>query len=147
MTDRALANQEVVSRLTGAHPHLVGVRTARQAIPFLRARALLHAGPPVAWHDMSAPMRSAAAGAVVFEDWAADVAAAEARLAHGEIQLDSAHAHGALGPMAGIISPSMPVFAVRNETFGNEVHVTINEGAGAGADAPALDPARCSPAR
>jgi len=32
--------------------------------------------------------------------------------------------------MAGIISPSMPVFIVRNETYGNTVYATQNEGLG-----------------
>ena len=32
--------------------------------------------------------------------------------------------------MAGIISPSMPVFIVRNETFGNVAYATRNEGLG-----------------
>jgi hypothetical protein len=119
-----------VSRIVRAHPFLIGVRPAFEAIPYLGGRALLHAGPPLGGEPMSPPMRAAAAGAVVFEGWAPNLEDAEALLAAGGVALDSAHAHGALGPMAGIVSPSMPVFVVRNETFENVVHVTINEGLG-----------------
>jgi hypothetical protein len=35
-----------------------------------------------------------------------------------------------VGPMAGIVSPSMPVFVVENATFGNTAFATQNEGMG-----------------
>ena len=37
----------------------------------------------------------------------------------GEIEVDGCHAYGALGSLAGIYTASMPVFVVRNKTFGN----------------------------
>ena len=55
----------------------------------------------------------------------------------------------AVGPMAGIISPSMPVFILENKAFGNHAYATLNEGLGkvlrygalgrGGDRAPALD--------
>src|SRR2546426_6220422 len=51
------ANQVAVERMLAAHSVLVDVRPAREAIPQLRGRKLLHAGPPIAWERMCGPMR------------------------------------------------------------------------------------------
>nr|WP_301540581.1 DUF1116 domain-containing protein [Enterococcus gallinarum] len=48
----------------------------------------------------------------------------------GEIEFAPAHKHDAVGPMAGIISPSMPVHVVENRTHGNKAFCTVNEGLG-----------------
>ena len=40
-------------------------------------------------------------------------------LENNEIQLEPNHHHQAVGPMAGTISPSSPVWVVENKTFGN----------------------------
>jgi hypothetical protein len=55
---------------------------------------------------------------------------AETLLERGEVELSPCHEHGAVGPMAGIFSPSMPVFVVQNEAFGNRAYATLNEGLG-----------------
>jgi hypothetical protein len=58
------------------------------------------------------------------------VAAAERLLAGGGLDLEPCHHHGAVGPMAGIISPSMPVFVVENRAGGNRAYSNMNEGLG-----------------
>jgi len=40
-------------------------------------------------------------------------------LSRGEVLLEPNHAHSAVGPMAGPISPSAPVWVVENRAFGN----------------------------
>jgi hypothetical protein len=93
-------------------------------------RMLLHAGPPLAWERVCGPMRGALAGACLLEGWARSVEEAYALLERGAIVLAPCHEHDAVGPMAGIISPSMPVCVVENETFGNRAYATLNEGLG-----------------
>ncbi|HEY3111198.1 MAG TPA: DUF1116 domain-containing protein, partial [Chloroflexota bacterium] len=93
-------------------------------------RMLLHAGPPIEWARMCGPQRGAIAGAVVYEGWADDPAAAERLVAAGGVELAPAHHLGAVGPMAGVISPSMPLWVVRNETAGNLAFSNLNEGLG-----------------
>ena len=44
--------------------------------------------------------------------------------------LEPCHEHGAVGPMAGIISPSMPVWVVENTAAGNRAFCNLNEGLG-----------------
>ena len=91
---------------------------------------LLHAGPPLSWETACGPMRGALAGAAMYEGWARSLQDAEALLERGGVQLAPCHEHDAVGPMAGVISPSMPVFVVENEAFKNRAFSTLNEGLG-----------------
>jgi hypothetical protein len=75
-------------------------------------------------------MRGAIAGAVVLEGWAGDPGAAERLVAGGGVALVPCHHLGAVGPMAGIISPSMPLFVVENHVGGNRAYSNLNEGLG-----------------
>jgi uncharacterized protein DUF1116 len=130
LTSIERANAEAVKRIQAAHPWLEDLRPARDAIPALRERRLLHAGPPITWERMCGPMRGAVIGAALYEGWAETPEAAEAMAARGEIAFDPCHHHGAVGPMAGIVGPSMPVFVVRNRAAGNLAFSTMNEGLG-----------------
>jgi len=132
LADRvAAANAEAVRRLNDAAPVLVGVRRAGDVVPGLTEGVLLHAGPPVAAEALCGPMRGAAIGAMRYEGWAGGATDAEKRLARGEIALHCTHDHRVVGPMAGIVSPSMPLFEIRDSTHGSLAYAPINEGIGA----------------
>ena len=126
----AEGNRQALERILGAGPVLVGVEPAGSVIPGLAGRTLLHSGPPIAWERMCGPMRGATIGAILFEGWAVDPAAAEKMAETGDVAFDSCHHHGAVGPMAGIVSPSMPVVVVANGAGGNRAFATLNEGLG-----------------
>ena len=128
--DVAGANRTAVERMMSARPMLRTVATAGEAIPGMHDRLLLHAGPPIEWERMSGPLRGAVIGALLFEAWADDEEEA-ARLAEsGEVEFAPCHHHGAVGPMAGVISPSMAVYVVENVTHGNRSFSNLNEGYG-----------------
>jgi len=124
------ANQEALNRINSSQPVLVGIGIAREVIPGMKENMLLHAGPPVTWDCMSGPLRGAIIGALIFEKKAADAAGAEKLAASGAIEFSPCHEHDAVGPMAGVVSPSMPVFIVENKTYGNFAYATLNEGLG-----------------
>jgi hypothetical protein len=124
------ANEEVLHRIKAARPVLIGLSPARDVIPGMRENLLLHGGPPVDWSEMAGPMKGAACGALVLEETSPSIESARDLCDQGQIEFESCHAHSAVGPMAGIISPSMLVFCVKNETFGNMSYATINEGLG-----------------
>jgi hypothetical protein len=96
----------------------------------MRDRLLLHAGPPVTWDRMCGPMRGAVIGAILYEGWAETPDDAARLAAGGAIAFEPCHHHQAVGPMAGIVSPSMPVFVVENAAFGNRAYCIQNEGLG-----------------
>jgi hypothetical protein len=126
----AAANRTALDRLLGASPFLVDVQPAGTAIPALTGRMLLHSGPPIPWERMCGPMRGAAIGASLFEGWASTPEEAEQLAESGGIAFDACHHHGAVGPMAGVVSPSMPVVVVENTAAGNRSFATLNEGLG-----------------
>ncbi|HYN32850.1 MAG TPA: DUF1116 domain-containing protein [Ilumatobacteraceae bacterium] len=137
------ANRIAFGRYLEAQPVLVDVQLARDAIPALAGeRRVLHAGPPIAWADMCGPVQGAIAGAIVYEGWADSPEQAAALAAAGEVSYGPAHDEGAVGPMAGIISPSMPLWVVENTSAGNRAFCNFNEGLGKvlrfGANNPAV---------
>ncbi|MCH7606315.1 MAG: DUF1116 domain-containing protein [Chloroflexi bacterium] len=117
-------------KLRTAEPVLIDIVPAGDVIPVLKERVLLHAGPPVDWRDMCGPMQGAVIGAMRYEGWAGTEAEAEEMAAGGGVTLLPAHDSGAVGPMTGIFSYSMPVFVVENRASGNRAYCTINEGLG-----------------
>jgi hypothetical protein len=125
----AAANREAVARMQEAAPVLVGVSTAAEALG-LEPGTFLHAGPPIDWERMCGPLRGAIAGAAVLEGLAPTPAAAERDAAAGHYEFAPCHEHRAVGPMAGVVSPSMPVWVVENAAAGNRAHCTLNEGLG-----------------
>ncbi|MBN1249546.1 MAG: DUF1116 domain-containing protein [Anaerolineae bacterium] len=124
------ANEEAVARIRTGRPRLVGMGIARDVIPGMEAKMILHAGPPITWERMCGPQRGAVMGAAVYEGWAETYDDAADLAASGQIIFDPCHHHHTVGPMAGIVSPSMPVFIVENETYGNVTYGTQNEGLG-----------------
>lgn len=124
------ANERALERILAAQPVVMDVRPARDVLPNFGDRMLLHAGPPVAWNDMCGPVRGAVIGAILFEGWAETPEAAERLAAGGGVTFAPNHHHSAVGPMAGLTSPSMPVFVVQNQAAGNQAFCNLNEGLG-----------------
>ncbi len=121
------ANREALERLCRARPAWTAVRPAKDAIGLV-GRALLHAGPPIAWERMCGPMRGAVTAAILHEGWATTAEAAGALAASGEISFSPCHSRGAVGPMAGIISPSMPLLVVEDQANGTAAYSFIADG-------------------
>jgi hypothetical protein len=124
------ANKKALERILAAKPALVGMGAAIDVVPGMRRDLILHAGPPVTWERMCGPMRGGIMAALMYEGLAKDPKAAEALAASGKIKYEPCHEHSAVGPMAGIVSASMPVFIVKNEEHGNCAYATQNEGLG-----------------
>jgi hypothetical protein len=124
------ANAEALARLTSSRPVLIGTAPASTLIPTLADRVLLHAGPPLSWNRAAGPVRGAFIGAVLLEGWAETPLAAEAALASGEVHFEPCHHHGAVAPMAGVISPSMPLWIVEDPVTGRRAFSNYNEGLG-----------------
>lgn len=124
------ANHEALARIVRAQPVLVDIRRALDVVPGMTPTTILHAGPPIPFAQMCGPMRGAVIGALMYEGLAPTPEAAERLAASGKIAFDPCHDHRAVGPMAGVLSPSMPVLVVRNEAAGLEAYASMNEGWG-----------------
>jgi hypothetical protein len=124
------ANARALARLQEARPMIVGVGAAGELIPGLEGRTVLHAGPPVEWELMCRPQRNAVCGAVVLEGWSSTLEEAAALVAGGGVRLAPAHSLDAAGAMTGVISPSMAVWAARDEVGGGVGFSPFNDGPG-----------------
>ena len=124
------ANLEVVSRIKRSQAVLAGMGIAREVIPGMHERMIIHAVPPIEWERMCGPTRGAVMGALIYEGLVQDEKEALKLAESGAIEFSPCHHHHAVGPMAGVISPNMPVFIIENKTFGNRAYCTQNEGLG-----------------
>jgi hypothetical protein len=128
------ANDAAVERMLAARAVLVDVALrADEVWPELWAdgkQTLTHAGAPIVWARMCDPMKGTLIGAMLYEGWAKTPEAAADRLARGAVTFVPNHDLGAVGPMSGTISPSMPLVVVRNAVHGNTAYCNFSEGIG-----------------
>ncbi|HTZ42624.1 MAG TPA: DUF1116 domain-containing protein [Jatrophihabitans sp.] len=127
---REPANAEAVRRIAETQALLIDVVPAGPTLG-LSAGDFLHAGPPIGWERASGPLRGALLGAAAFEGLVDDPERAEPMFAAGTgYTLDPCHHHGAVGPMAGVVSASMWLFAVEDPATGRRTYCSLNEGLG-----------------
>lgn len=124
------ANTTAVTRMMDARPMLKGVAAAKDVIPGMKSNLFLHAGPPIEWARMAGPMKGAVIGAMTLEGLAKDEKEAVELAVKGAVEFAPNHEHSAVGPMAGLTSPSMKVYIVENVTHGNKAFCNFNEGYG-----------------
>lgn len=125
------ANATAFAKYLAAQPRLVDVALASELISEMaETRLVLHAGPPIDFANMCGPMRGAIVGAILYEGWAESAEQAESLANEGGIEFAPCHDFGAVGPMAGVISPSSPLWVVENVADGNRAFSNFNEGLG-----------------
>jgi len=107
------ANDEAIRRMLAARPFWIDVAT----IP-MGPCDVHHSGPPIAWERMSGAQRGAVRCAARFEGWSDDPST---------FAFSPNHAHGGVGPMAGVVSPSMPVFIVEDRNDGRRAYAALEE--------------------
>jgi len=124
------ANKKAVDIMNKGKAVLVDFDEARTVIPGFKENMILHAGPPIAYNKMIDPMRVAIQGALILEGRAKDLKEADTLAAGGEIEFKPCHEMSAVGPMAGVTSPSMYVAVVENAEYGNRAFCNLHEGRG-----------------
>lgn len=124
------ANGAAFEKLTSSQPVLRRIAPAGEVLPGMTRQTVLHAGPPVTWDKMCHAMRGAVMGGLVYEGLAATPEEAERLASSGEIIFAPCHSRNAVGPMAGIITASMPVMIVENTAGETTAYATMNEGWG-----------------
>jgi len=124
------ANKKAMEIILNGQPTLLDIGVAEEVIPGMTKKTILHAGPPIRWEKMSGPLRGAVIGALIYEGLAVNEKEATELADSGEISYDPCHHHNTVGPMAGVVSASMPVWILQNKTYGNHSYCTLNEGLG-----------------
>ncbi|MCK4642473.1 DUF1116 domain-containing protein [bacterium] len=130
MMDFKKINEEAFKKILAAEPVIAGLDMAKNVIPDLDDSTFLHAGPPVTWEKMCGPMKGGMIGGMLYERLASSEKEAVEKLSSGAINFDPCHHHSTVGPMAGVVTPNMPVWIIENKTYGNKAYCTLNEGLG-----------------
>lgn len=122
------ANREAFNRMLASEPRVVSVAPAAECIPGFTPNTILTSGAPLPWREYFGGQRAALIGGALYEGLAASEEEAAARFAAGEIVIGACHDYGCVGSVAGIYTASMPVFIVRNDTYGNVGYCNLYEG-------------------
>lgn len=122
------ANSRVIERFQKSQPRLVDIARAGDVVPQLEDLAVLHAGPPIEPAQMNGPMQGAVIGGLIYEGMSRKDA--EDCVARGDVTLRSCNDLGFVAPLAGVVTRSMPVWCVEDETYGNVAFSNLNEGLG-----------------
>ncbi len=125
-----LANTLAIEMIKASKPMLVDADLAINCVPGMTKTTILHAGPPIEWKNMCGPMQGAIIGALMFEDLATTKEEAIALIEAGKIHFEPCHEYSAVGPMAGILSASMPVHIIKDVTNDRYAYCSVNEGLG-----------------
>jgi hypothetical protein len=125
---RREANAEVLRRLCSSEPVLVDLRPAGEVVPGMTPHTILTSGAPLPWEEYMGGQRRSLIAAAQYEGLADDDDEAERKLASGEIEVSTTHAHGCIGSVAGIYTASMPVFVVEDQKHGNTSFCNLYEG-------------------
>jgi len=128
---RPVANQQALEAMLGVTARLVDVAPASELLG-LEPGQFLHAGPPITWDRASGPLRGALMGAAALEGLVDDPEDAEALFASGaSVSLEPCHHRSSVGPMAGVVSPSMWMWVLEDGSTGDRrTYCTLNEGLG-----------------
>jgi hypothetical protein len=125
---RRAANQRAVEQVLAVQAVLVDVAPAADVLG-LEPGEFLHAGPPITWDRASGPLRGALMGAAALEGLVDDPEDAAEHFG-GRFSMEPCHHRSTVGPMAGVVSPSMWMFVLEDPVSGRRTHCSLNEGLG-----------------
>jgi hypothetical protein len=126
------ANEIALEKLMGSDPILVDVKPANEVLKGLTKTTFLHAGPPISFEDMCAPMKGAVYCGILNEGLAENIDEAMELASSGVITYKPCHEFGAVGPMTGLTTWSMPMWVVEDRNTKQKAYANLSEGSGVG---------------
>ncbi|MFC7496895.1 MULTISPECIES: DUF1116 domain-containing protein [unclassified Nocardioides] len=127
---RRTANERALAAMLDVTATLVDVAPASEVLGLQRGE-FLHAGPPIAWDRASGPLKGALMGGAALEGLVEDPNDAVALFASGtSVSLEPCHHRSTVGPMAGVVTPSMWMFVLEDAATGRRTYCSLNEGLG-----------------
>ena len=124
------ANARALAAMLGVTAHLVDVAPAREVLGLEKGQ-FLHAGPPIGWDRASGPLRGGLMAGAALEGLVETPEDAVALFESGKgVELEPCHHRGTVGPMAGVVTPSMWMFVLEDLQTGARTHCSLNEGLG-----------------
>lgn len=124
------ANERALQIFQESRPMWVDVRPALELLPGMTPNTILHAGPPIEWSRMCGPQQKGVINAALYESLASTPEEAVRLIAQGDITIAPCHDYGAVGGMAGITSPSMPLIVAEDKQHGGIGYSQLYQGPG-----------------
>lgn len=122
------ANERVFKAMIDADPTWIAIKPARDVVPGMNKKIILHSGPDCSYEELSSIHRKGVIGAALHEKWACSNEEAEEKFKNGEIEIGACNDHATVGAGAGILSPSMPVLICKDMNTGMEGYCLPFEG-------------------
>jgi len=124
------ANAHALAAMVGVTAHLVDVAPASEVLGLEKGQ-FLHAGPPIGWDRASGPLRGGLMAGAALEGLVERPEDAVALFESGTgVEFEPCHHRGTVGPMAGVVTPSMWMFVLEDLETGARTHCSLNEGLG-----------------
>lgn len=123
------ANERALAAFLGVTARLVDVAPAAEVLGLGRGE-FLHAGPPIDWARASGPLRGGLMAGAALEGLVDDPEDAAPLFESGALSLEPCHHRATVGPMAGVVTPSMWMFVLEDAATGRRTHCSLNEGLG-----------------
>jgi hypothetical protein len=127
---RRTANERALAAMLDVTATLVDVAPASELLG-LEPGQFLHAGPPITWDRASGPLRGGLMAGAALEGLVDDPEDAAALFESGSnVSLEPCHHRSTVGPMAGVVTPSMWMFVLEDAATGRRTYCSLNEGLG-----------------
>ena len=127
---RRTANERALAAVLDVTARLVDVAPAAEVLGLQRGE-FLHAGPPITWDRASGPLRGGLMAAAALDGLVDDPEDAVALFESGSgVSLEPCHHRSTVGPMAGVVTPSMWMFVLEDAASGRRTYCSLNEGLG-----------------
>jgi hypothetical protein len=127
---RATANARALAAVLEVTATLVDVAPASELLGLEKGQ-FLHAGPPIEWDRAPGPLRGALMGGAALEGLVEDPEGAVALFEAGTaVSLEPCHHRSTVGPMAGVVTPSMWLWVLEDAATGRRTFCSLNEGLG-----------------
>jgi Protein of unknown function (DUF1116) len=127
---RAAANAQALAAMLEVTATLVDVAPASELLGLEKGQ-FLHAGPPITWDRAAGPLRGALMGGAALEGLVDDPEDAVALFEAGTgVSLEPCHHRSTVGPMAGVVTPSMWLWVLEDAATGRRTFCSLNEGLG-----------------
>jgi hypothetical protein len=127
---RRTANERALAAMLDVTATLVDVAPASELLG-LQPGEFLHAGPPIGWDRASGPLRGGLMAGAALEGLVDDPEDAVALFESGaNVSLEPCHHRSTVGPMAGVVTPSMWMFVLEDAATGRRTYCSLNEGLG-----------------
>jgi Protein of unknown function (DUF1116) len=127
---RPEANARALAAVLEVTATLVDVAPASELLGLERGQ-FLHAGPPITWDRAPGPLRGALMGGAALEGLVGDPDDAVPLFEAGtSVSLEPCHHRSAVGPMAGVVTPSMWLWVLEDAASGRRTFCSLNEGLG-----------------